>query len=79
MFAIEGRTTKEILTFNGRMVLHHDRRDLEYLFPGERIVMLRGYTRAECAQLYGRPAMLLKDHPDMAAVSWPLNPKEFVT
>lgn len=79
MFAIAGRTSGEILSYRGRMVLHHDRRELEYLFPGERIVMLRGYTVAECAQLYGRPAMRLQDHPDMGAVSWPINPKEFVT
>jgi len=79
MFAIEGRTTKEILSFRGRIVLHHDRRELEYLFPGEKVVMLRGYTREECAQLYGRPAMLLRDHPDMAAVEWPLDPRRFLT
>lgn len=79
MFAIAGRTSGEILSYRGRMVVHHDRREMEYLFPGERIVMLVGYTREEVAHKYGRPAMLLKDHPDMAAVSWPINPKEFVT
>lgn len=79
MFAIIGRTSGEILSYRGRMVLHHDRRELEYLFPGERIAMLTGYTREEVAHHYGRPAMHLKNHPDMAAVSWPINPKEFVT
>lgn len=78
MFAIEGAVTKEILSFRGKMVVHHDRREMEYLFPGQRVVMLSGYTIQECAHKYGRPAMWLKDHPDMASVKFPINPKEFL-
>lgn len=78
MFALEGVVTKEILSYRGRMVLHHDRRELEFLFPGYKVVMLTGYSVQECAQHYGRPAMLLKEHPDMAAVDWPLNPRRFL-
>lgn len=79
MFALKGIATGELLTYRGRVIVHHDRRELEYLFPGQPVQMLRGYTLAECAQEYGRPMMRLADHPDMAPVSWPINPKEFVT
>lgn len=78
MFAIEGATTKEILSFRGKMVLHHDKAEMEFIFPGQRVVVLNGYTIQECAQKYGRPAMWLKDHPDMANVEWPLDPRRFL-
>jgi len=78
VFAIVGRTSGEILSYRGRMVVHHDRAELEFLFPGEKIVMLNGYSREEVAQKYGRPAMHLKDHPDMDAVQWPLDRKRFL-
>jgi hypothetical protein len=79
VFALKGAVTDELISYQGRVIVHHDRRELEYLFPGVRVEMLRGYTIAECAQEYGRPMMRLADHPDMQAVSWPLNPKEFIT
>lgn len=77
MYAMIGTATGEILSYRGRMVLHDNPAELDWLLPGTRVVELRGTTPAEVGVRYGRPAMLLRDHPDMASVRWPLDRKDF--
>lgn len=77
MFAMVGSVTGEILSYAGRMVLHDNRAELEWLCPGVRVVELPGRSPEEVAHRYGRPAMLLRDHPDMAPVRWPLDRRDF--
>lgn len=79
MYAMVGPATGEILSHGGRMVLHGDRAELEWLCPGVRVVKVRGESPEEVAHRYGRPAMLLRDHPDMAPVRWPLDRRDFRT
>lgn len=64
-YAIVGRKSKDLLTYKGRVITHEDRREMEYLFPMERIVPLPSY--------YGEDlTMRLQDHPDMDTVQFPL-------
>jgi nucleoside phosphorylase len=77
MFAMIGSVTGEILSYRGRMVLHDNRAELEWLFPGVRVAELPGNTVEQVAHRYGRPAMLLRHHPDMAPVRWPLDRRDF--
>jgi hypothetical protein len=79
MFALRGCNSGEPLSYKGRILLHHDRRELEYLFPGQPVMMLNGFTPEAVAHEYGRPVMRLRDHPDMAAVECPLDPRRFVS
>lgn len=64
-YAIVGRVSKELLTYRGFVLVHEDRRELEYLFPNERIVPLPGYFEDSLT-------MQIKDHPDMDTVKFPL-------
>lgn len=78
MYAFVGHTSHELLSFRGRMVLHHSREEMEYLFPLTQVVRLNGDSLEEVAHRYGRPVMRLSDHPDMAAVEWPLDRRKFL-
>ena len=77
MYAMVGPVTGEILSHGGRVVLHDNRAELEFLCPGVRVVELPGDSATYIAGRMGRPAMLLRDHPDMAPVRWPLDRKAF--
>lgn len=58
----------EPFTYGGRILVHESREELGYLFPNNRTAPYRGSEG---------DAMLLIDHPDMAAVRFPLNRKDF--
>jgi len=68
MYGICGRSTGQILSYNGRAILHDDRGEMEFLFPAEKIIPVT------CLE---NEFILLRDHPDMAAVKWPLRKEDF--
>lgn len=78
MYALVGTSSHELLSWRGRMVLHENRAEMEYLFPLTQVVRLNGDSLEEVAHRYGRPVMRLRDHPDMAAVEWPLDRRKFL-
>lgn len=64
-FCLVGATSGELLTYKGWLLVHENKRELEYLFPGLKIVPKPKY--------YGDDmTMELKDHPDMDTVQFPL-------
>ena len=65
-------------SYRGALLVHDDQAELEFLIPGHRVVRLNGFTEDEVSHRYGRPVMRWRDHPDMAAVQWPLNRKDFL-
>jgi len=70
-YALAGNVSGELLTYNGRVLVHDDRAELEFLFPRTRVVRI---TDGEL----GQPVMSIKDHPGLTAIRWPLNRGEFV-
>ncbi len=66
-YALRGSVSGELLTYEGRVLVHDNRGELEYLFPGERGVPYAGDL----------PTLPVSEHPDMAPVTWPLNRKDF--
>lgn len=70
VYAMVGPVSGELLSHEGRVICHDNRRELEWLFPQVRVVEV---PRAGL----GRPLMSLRNHPDMQGVTWPLNPDEF--
>ena len=68
MYGILGRSTGQLLTFQGRAILHGDRAEMEFLFPAEKIVPVLNWHE---------PYVPLRDHPDMAPVRWPLRKEDF--
>lgn len=69
-YALVGPRTGDLLSYGGRVIVHHDRAEMEFLFPQARIVQV---TDGDL----GQPTMRLQDHPDMASTSFPLRREEF--
>lgn len=58
----------EPFTLSGLILVHEDRDEMEYLFPGTRVVP---YT------IHEGQAMSIRDHPSLASTQFPLNRKDF--
>lgn len=69
-YALVGPRTGELLSYRGRIIVHGDKAEMEFLFPQARIV------RVSDGDL-DRPTMRLQDHPDMVSTSFPLRREEF--
>lgn len=66
-----GPRSGELLSYGGRVLVHDDRAELEYLFPTARVVRLSDGE-------LGQPTMSIKDHPQLASTRWPLRREDFV-
>lgn len=69
-YALYGEYTKDLLTFQGKVIVHNDKSEMEWLLPNSKIVRI---TDGDL----GRPVMKLKDHPSMTHISFPLKKSEF--
>lgn len=69
-FALVGPRTGELLTYGGKVLVHGSRHEMEWLFPGSRIVRI---TDGEL----GQPVMRLQDHPSLDRVRFPLRREDF--
>ena len=77
MYALKGSASRELITHRYRIILHPNRRELEWLIPNCSVVELTGNSAEEVASTYGCKTMMLRDHPDMASVRWPLQKSDF--
>lgn len=80
VLAIEGGASQELLSFGGRVIVHDNKWELEFLFPKYRDGQVRFMeVELEGGKLKdGRPTMALRDHPDMDTVRWPLSEADFI-
>lgn len=67
-WALISAMTNEAYTLGGAILVHDNRAELEFLFPG------RATKDVSRTTLPTRP---WKDHPDMAGISWPLRREDF--
>lgn len=60
--------TGDVFTFGGAVLVHENRSELEFLFPGR-----------QCADVTESvlPKMQFKDHPDMWGIRFPLHREDF--
>jgi hypothetical protein len=65
-YVLVGRTTKDALSYKGKILVHDSAEELQFLFPNERVAPLPSYVDDSLT-------MALKDHPDMQTVQFPLN------
>lgn len=73
-YAMVGLVSGELLSLNGRVLVHENSREVEFLVANVRVVELGPSLEKALA---GRPHMLLRDHPDMSWVRWPLQEDDF--
>lgn len=64
-WCLVGTSSGEVLTYQMRAIVHENKRELEYLFPANRVVQLPPYWEDN--------TVALKDHPDMDTVVFPLD------
>lgn len=65
-----GAMSGDLLTWHGRVLIHGDRDELEYLFTDMRVV--------DCPrEITPEQTMPIAAHPDMAAVRFPLDRRDF--
>lgn len=69
-YAMVGARTGELLTYQGQVIVHGNKNELQFLVPKARVV------RVTDGDL-GQPWMWLKDHPGMAKVQFPLRRQDF--
>lgn len=64
-YCLVGRTSGEVLTYQGRVLVHDNKSELEYLFPNERVIAVPPLYAADLT-------LEIQQHPDMANVAFPL-------
>lgn len=74
MFALVGETTHDLLTFEGRPIVHDNRAELEWLLPRARVVPV---TDRDLKTRSPFPPLPLREHPGLCHLSWPLDRTEF--
>lgn len=70
-YGLVGEKSRDLLTHGGRVLWHTNRDELAYLVPiGARPVELP-------ADIPAAQTLHISQHPQMAAVSWPLKRRDF--
>lgn len=70
LYGLWGPTSREFLTYMGRVLVHDNRAEMEWLFPGAPIREVPAdFTSAMCFPL--------PQHPDLTNVRFPLTKEQF--
>lgn len=72
-YFIKGPVSGEPLSYMGSVLVHDNRKEMEFLFPKNvddiRQLPKRGFG--------DRPVLQLRHHPEMQGITWPLDVREF--
>lgn len=70
-YALQGANSRDLLTWNGRVLIHDNAAELEFLVAGDvAIVPCPNSIPAD-------QTLSIRHHPQFAAVTWPLNRQDF--
>lgn len=70
-YALQGTTSRDLLTWNGRVLVHGNKGELEFLFTGDVRVI-------PCPRdIPPEQTLDIRYHPQLASVTWPLDRKDF--
>lgn len=74
MYALYGERSRGLLTHQGRVIVHTDRGELEYLVPTARVVAV---TKADLRAASPLEPLPISQHPGCATVRFPLRREDF--
>ncbi|MEU6365768.1 hypothetical protein ABZ876_08425 [Streptomyces sp. NPDC046931] len=70
-YALQGTTSRDLLTWNGKVLVHDNAAEMEFLFAGDVRVI-------PCPRdIPPEQTLEIRYHPQLEAVTWPLNRKDF--
>lgn len=69
-YAMVGERSRELLSWHGLVLVHHDPGELEFLFTGARVIPCPSSIPAG-------HTMPVAAHPALVAVTWPLKKEHF--
>lgn len=70
-YALLGAVSRDLLTLGGRVLVHGNRAEMEFLFAGDASVV-------ECPRdIPPEQTLSIRHHPNLAAVQWPLTKEQF--
>lgn len=69
-YGLVGQRSGELLSYGERFLVHDDRAELEFLFPGSRVVIMPRHISAD-------QTMPLPRHPELTHLRWPLDRRDF--
>jgi hypothetical protein len=74
MYALFGEVSRDILTLDGRPIVHGNRDEMQFLFPHAKVVPV---TEADLKARSPLPALELRNHPSLEHMTWPLDRGDF--
>lgn len=70
-YALQGANSRDLLTWNGRILIHDNQAELEFLFTGDVRVV-------DCPRdIPPEQTLSIRFHPQLSAVRWPLQREDF--
>ncbi len=70
-YALQGAISRDLLTWNGRVLVHDNPAEMEFLFAGDVRVI-------PCPRdIPPEQTLEIRFHPQLASVTWPLDRKDF--
>lgn len=76
-FALYGTTSKELLSYDGAVIWHDNARELEFLFAKSISTGALEIRKLGKRLPNGQKVLPLREHPDMADVTFPLKRADF--
>jgi hypothetical protein len=70
LYAAVGQISGELITYGGKVLVHPNRHEMEYLLSGVKIVRCPSYVKPS-------ERSPLKNHTDLSDVRWPLRKEDF--
>lgn len=70
-YALQGALSRDLLTWNGRVLVHDNAAEMEFLFAGDVRVI-------DCPRdISPEQTLQIRFHPQLASVTWPLTKEQF--
>jgi hypothetical protein len=70
-YALQGALSRDLLTWNGKVLVHDNAAEMEFLFTGDVRVI-------DCPRdIPPEQTLEIRFHPNFASVTWPLTKEQF--